>query len=182
VRRAFVVALLGAESTGKTTLAHDLGIALAARGEDVVVVGEFLREFCDAEGRTPRREEQRAIAAEQSRRIESAAARAAVVVADTSAVMVAVYSEIVFGDTSLLAESLAAHRRCDLTLLTTLDLPWLPDGLQRDGPHVRAPVDERVQAALRSAGIDFTRVAGVGAQRLDHALRIIDRSRRAGPG
>ena len=181
MRRAFVVALLGAESTGKTTLAHDLGNALAARGEDVVVVGEFLREFCDAEARTPRREEQRAIAAEQSRRIESAAARAGVVVADTSAVMVAVYSEIVFGDTSLHAEALAAHRRCDLTLLTALDLPWLADGLQRDGPHVREPVDGRVQATLKDAGIDFTRVAGVGAKRLDHALRIIDESRRAGP-
>ena len=66
---AFVIALLGAESTGKTTLARELGTALAGRGERVAVVAEYLREFCEREGRTPRREEQRGIAAEQSRRI-----------------------------------------------------------------------------------------------------------------
>ena len=176
--RAFVVALLGAESTGKTTLARDLCSELASRGDDVVVVGEYLREFCDAEGRTPRREEQRAIAAEQSRRIEVAATQARVVVADTSAVMVAVYSEIVFVDTSLHAEAAAAHRRYDLTLLTALDLPWLADGLQRDGPHVREPVDTKVRALLRDAGIDFSRVGGIGAARLQEALRLVDQARR----
>ena len=41
---AFVVALLGAESTGKTTLAAEIGAALAARGIRVEVVAEFLRD------------------------------------------------------------------------------------------------------------------------------------------
>ena len=54
--RAFVVALLGAESTGKTTLAREIGAALAARGRSVAVVGEALREFCDVNARTPRRD------------------------------------------------------------------------------------------------------------------------------
>ena len=63
----------------------------------------MLREFCDAHGRTPHRDEQAGIAAEQTARIAAAAARADVVVADTSAIMIAVYSEIVFGDTSLYA-------------------------------------------------------------------------------
>ena len=66
-RGAFVVALLGAESTGKTTLARDIGAALAARGLRVEVVGEVLREFCDTHARTPRRDEQAAIAAAQTR-------------------------------------------------------------------------------------------------------------------
>ncbi len=65
--RGFVVALLGAESTGKTTLAGEIGAALAARGRRVDVVAEALREFCDRTGRTPRRDEQAAIAAAQSR-------------------------------------------------------------------------------------------------------------------
>src|SRR6185295_9567756 len=82
---AFVVALLGAESTGKTTLAAELGAALAARGIAVEVVGEVLREFCDTHARTPRRDEQAAIAAAQSARIAAAARRADVVVADTTA-------------------------------------------------------------------------------------------------
>ncbi|MEO8837057.1 MAG: AAA family ATPase, partial [Caldimonas sp.] len=87
--RALVVCLLGAESTGKTTLAGALGAALAARGLAVDIVGEALRDFCAAAGRTPRREEQAAIAATQSARIERVTtAGNDIVVADTSALMV----------------------------------------------------------------------------------------------
>ena len=174
--RGFVVALLGAESTGKTTLAREIGAVLAARGSRVEVVPEVLREFCDAHGRTPRRDEQEAIAAAQSARIEAAAGRAEVVVADTTALMIAIYSELVFGDTSRYATALAAQRRIDLTLVTALDLPWQADGLQRDGPHVREPVEALLRAALARATIAATMIAGVGAARLDAALRAIDAS------
>ena len=171
---AFVVTLLGAESTGKTTLARELGAALAARAVRVTVVDEALREFCASAGRTPRADEQAAIAALQSGRIDAAAASAEIVVADTSALMIAVYSELVFGDTSLYAEALMQQRRYDLTLVTALDLPWQPDGLQRDGAHVRAPVDALLRNALGSAGIAFTTVAGHGAERPTAALLAID--------
>jgi len=176
---AFVVALLGAESTGKTTLAQDIGQALAARGERVAVVGEYLREFCDREGRTPRIDEQRGIAAEQTRRIAAAAAGHDVVIADTSALMIAVYSDHVFGDLGLYDEALAAHARCQLTLLTALDLPWQADGHQRDGPHVREPVDAKVRAALARAALDCSVVFGQGPARLANALAAVERARRA---
>ena len=172
--RAFVVALLGAESTGKTTLAGEIGAALAARGLVVEVVGEALREFCDANARTPRREEQAAIAAAQTARIDAAAGRAAVVVADTTALMLAVYSDLMFADAGLYDAALAAQRRVDLTLVTALDLPWLADGLQRDGAHVREPVDARLRAALARGGIAFTTIAGSGSDRLANALRAVD--------
>ena len=70
---ALTVVLLGAESTGKTTLANELGSVLTAEGRKVAVVHEYLREFCEQAGRTPRPEEQAAIAAEQTRRIAAAA-------------------------------------------------------------------------------------------------------------
>ena len=172
--RGFVVTLLGAESTGKTTLAAEIGAALAARGFVVAVVGEALRDFCATEGRTPRADEQAAIAAMQSSRIDAAAASADVVVADTSALMIAVYSDLVFADASLYPMALAAQQRCDLTLVTALDLPWQHDGLQRDGAHVRAPVDALLRSALGGAGIAFTTIAGIGSERLAAALREID--------
>ena len=172
--RGFVVALLGAESTGKTTLSTEIGAALAERGWRVAVVGEALREFCDAHARTPRPDEQAAIAAAQSERIDADAASHDIVVADTSALMIAVYSELVFGDTSLYADALLRQRRYDLTLLTGLDLPWQADGLQRDGAHVREPVDALLRAALARAAIAFTTVAGHGAARLAAALHAID--------
>jgi nicotinamide riboside kinase len=173
---SFVVALLGAESTGKTTLAAALGRALDAPGRRVAVVEEYLREFCATHARTPRRDEQRAIADEQTRRIEAAAATHDLVIADTTALMIAVYSDQVFGDTSLYAHALAAHRNVDLTLLTALDLPWEADGLQRDGPQVRVPVDAKVRAALESAAIDYGVVYGVGEARLGAALASVMRA------
>lgn len=168
-----VVALLGAESTGKSTLAHALAAQLRAGGRDVGVVDEYLREFCDAAGRTPRVDEQAAIAGEQTRRILEAAARHEWVIADTTALMTAVYSELLFGDDSLSAAALQAHAGCTLTLLTGLDLPWQADGLQRDGPHVRAPVDARLRALLLQARLPFSVVYGRGDARLQHAGRAL---------
>jgi nicotinamide riboside kinase len=173
---SFVVALLGAESTGKTTLAAALGRALQAPGRRVAVVEEYLREFCAMHRRTPRHDEQRAIADEQTRRIDAAAAAHDLVIADTSALMIAVYSDQVFGDTGLYAHALAAHRHCDLTLLTALDLPWQADGLQRDGPQVREPVDAKVRAALESAGLAYGVVYGSGEARVEAALASVLRA------
>ena len=174
--KAFVIALLGAESTGKTVLAGALASALATPARRVAVVPEYLREFCDRHGRTPRRDEQVHIAAEQTRRIEAAAQEHDIVVADTTALMIAVYSEHVFGDTGLYASALADHARSDLTLLTALDLPWQADGLQRDGPHVREPVDAAVRSALVRANLAYSVVSGSGTARLEAALACVQRA------
>jgi nicotinamide riboside kinase len=168
-----VIAVLGAESTGKTELARALTARLQARGTAATLIVEYLREWCDREGRTPRPDEQAAIADEQTRRIAEAAA-GGVAVADTTALMTAVYSDLLFADTSLYDTALAAQRRCTITLLTALDLPWVADGLQRDGPHVREPVDALVRAALARGGVTYTVVHGSGPERLANAWNAIN--------
>ncbi|MEO7548371.1 MAG: ATP-binding protein [Ramlibacter sp.] len=168
------IALLGAESTGKTALAGALAAQLRSQGRSVEVVAEVLREWCAREGRTPRPQEQLSIAREQELRVDAAAARAGIVIADTTAVMVAVYSAMLFADSSLLSFALERQRRYDVTLVTGLDLPWVADGLQRDGPHVREPVDAQVRAALDSAGVAYRVVYGRGRERLLHALNAIE--------
>jgi len=179
MKRAFVIGIVGAESSGKTRLAGWLQAQFVATALPATMVAETLREFCDRHHRTPRAHEQAAIAAEQTRRIAAAAAAHAVVVADTTALMTAIYSELVFADRSLYAMAEEAHRRCDLTLLTALDLPWQADGLQRDGAHVREPVDALIRAALQRIGQPFSVVSGHGEARrqsawlaAQHALRL----------
>jgi nicotinamide riboside kinase len=167
---ATVIAVLGAESTGKSTLAMALQQSLATQGRRVARVDEVLREFCAASGRTPRPHEQAGIAAEQTRRIVAAAADHDLVIADTTAVQIAVYSEMVFGDRGLYNAALQAHARCRHTLLCALDLPWVADGLQRDGPQVREPVDTLLRTALRRHGPGYAVVAGQGPARLTAAL------------
>jgi nicotinamide riboside kinase len=168
-----VVAVLGAESTGKTELAQALAEQLGSLGAGSCTwVAEVLREWCDREGRTPARHEQAAIAVAQRQRIEQAAATQALVVADTTELMTAVYSEQIFEDRSLTDAALRWHaERVDLTLLTGLDLPWQPDGLQRDGPQVREPVDRRLRELLQGHGLPFAVVYGRAEQRGQNALR-----------
>jgi len=176
-----VIAVLGAESTGKTTLARGLVHTLAAQGHRVALVEEFLREFCLREERTPRQDEQSAIAATQSQRIAEAAGSHDIVVADTTALMIAVYSQLLFNDDTLVAQAVAEQARHRLTLLTALDLPWVDDGLMRDGEHVRAPVDALLRTALHEGRVDYCVVAGTGAQRLTNAERALGVALRPGP-
>lgn len=167
---AVKVCLLGAESTGKTTLCHALGAHLRAQGRSVAIVEEYLREWCVREGRTPRPEEQLGIAQEQEARVDAAAHRAEVVVADTSALMVAIYSAMLFEDGTLYQFALERLRHYDVVLVTGLDIEWVADGLQRDGPHVREPVDALVRDALDRAGVPYRVVYGSGEERLRNAL------------
>ncbi len=170
---ALRIALLGAESTGKSTLAQALHETLPAlTGLRVARVDEYLREWCDREGRTPRADEQRGIIEEQERRADALAAGHDVLIADTTALMPALYSEYLFADTSLAAPAHQAHRRYHLSLLMATDLPWVADGM-RDGPHAQAPVDRLLRRWLREAGHAFVVVQGQGPQRLQQALNAI---------
>jgi nicotinamide riboside kinase len=168
---ALVLGLVGAECTGKTTLAQALAARIQAEtGLATAWVPELLREWCEREGRTPRQTEQAAIARAQQARIDTAAAVNSVVICDTTPLMTAVYSEFVFGDDSLLPWALAMQWRCDLTLLTVADLPWVADGIQRDSPQARDAVDQRLRELLIASGLPFVAIAGSGEARLAAAL------------
>jgi nicotinamide riboside kinase len=173
------IALLGAESTGKTRLAGELAAHLRQQGKTVTVVPELLREWCLREGREPRPGEQLPIAREQERLAEEAAARNDIVIADTTALMVAIYSGMLFEDGELYRFALDRQRRYDLTLLTGLDLPWVADGLHRVGPQVREQVDALVRKALADAGVAYRVVYGQEQERLANAVTAIESSTAA---
>jgi nicotinamide riboside kinase len=165
-----LISLLGAESTGKSRLAQELAAHLRERGASAAAVPEVLREWCTRAGRAPRPEEQLAIAREQERRVDEAVASADFVVADTTALMVAIYAGMLFPDGELLRFALERQRGYDATLVTGLDLPWVADGLQRDAAHSRDDVDALVRSQLQDARIPFQVVYGQGPQRLQSAL------------
>ena len=171
------IALLGAESTGKSELAFALADALSQRGQRACAVPEYLREWCEQHARTPRIDEQLQIAREQRDRIEAACAVTPWVIADTTPLMTAIYSEFVFSDTSLYDWALAYQRGYDFTLLTGLDVPWVADGIQRDGPHVRSRVDALLRRRLEQAGLHYRVVYGLQALRVQRALQMLDAQR-----
>ena len=166
------VAVLGAESTGKSWLTQALAKVLRARGQAVHTVDEVLRQWCDREGRTPQRHEQMAIAQQQALVAQKIAEQATEswLLSDTTPLMTAVYSDLLFQDKSLYPMALAHQAIYDITLVTGLDLPWVADGLQRDGPHVRVPVDNLMRQTLEGAGLPYRVVYGQGPRRLNNAL------------
>lgn len=178
---ALRIALVGAESTGKSQLALSMAEQLQTQGLRCVVVPEVLRGWCDRLGRTPEPHEQAGIALEQAAQVEAASAQADLVLADTTPLMTAVYSDMLFNDLSLYPAALAHQRQYQLTLLTGLDLPWVADGLQRDGPHVREPVDRLVRQALAQGGIAYKVVYGRGQERAVNALCALETAHTANP-
>jgi HTH-type transcriptional regulator, transcriptional repressor of NAD biosynthesis genes len=171
------IAVLGAQSTGKTCLSQALAESIARMPSyqscttSVQQIKESLRLWCASEGRTPKAHEQAAIAQAQAQAVEQAQANW--VIADTTPLMTAVYSHLLFGDTGLYPMALAHHAIYGHTLLTGLDLPWVADGLQRDGPHTRGPVDTLLRQALDTAKLPYHVVYGQGPQRLNNALMAI---------
>jgi nicotinamide riboside kinase len=169
------IAIVGAECTGKSTLAVALAQQLRQQhGLRVASVAEVLRGWCDRVGRTPLVHEQAAIAHAQQAAIEDAAASHNVVVCDTTALMTAVYSQLIFADHSLDERASQLQRRMAVTLLTANDLPWEADGRQRDGPQVREPVRQLLLQMLRSHQLPYAEVSGTGAARVQRALSVIE--------
>ncbi len=162
---------MGAESTGKTTLARQLVDRIHVdTGLRVALVPEGLRGWCAREGRTPQAHEQAAIAQSQDEAIDAARVGSDVVIADTTSLMTAIYSRLIFGDERLTSDAVTHHRRCAMTLVMALDLPWVADGIQRDGPHVQVPVMQSLRALLTAHALPWALVSQSGAARLESAM------------
>jgi nicotinamide riboside kinase len=129
------IGLLGGECTGKSTLAAALATQLPGTA---LIVPEYVREFVRREARAPRKDEQAAVLAEQVARENLLAQESPEwLIADPAAAMTAVYSQIYFDDESLVAAACEHLQTYDVVLWCDLDLPWVADPGQRDGPHMR---------------------------------------------
>ena len=169
------IGLLGGECTGKTTLAKALCDHL-----DAVVVPEYLRDFVSITGRVPIALEQSDIMTTQIAAENSALAASphALLLCDPAALMTAIYSLAYFGDRSLL-DSATLHAATYRTLIWCgTDIPWEPDGNQRDGPKYRDRVDgliaEVVGSDLVPAGIKVHRIDGTVDDRLRAVVELLE--------
>jgi nicotinamide riboside kinase len=169
-----LICVIGAESTGKTTLTKALAVHYCS-----LSVPEYLREFCDTHRRAPSIDEQSTIIDIQVSLERDAQHRAArqtmpLVLCDTAPLLTAVYSDYVFADPHLYERAVQLHHRYLHTLLLMPDIEWVPDGMQRDGAHVREPITAMIRNQLTANELPFTEIRGVGETRLQNAIAAID--------
>ena len=159
--------IIGGECTGKSTMASALAVELSG-----LVAREVLREFVTEHGRVPSPKEQRAVMLQQIAREDSLACSPCTraVIGDPAPIMTAVYSDVYYGDGTLLPDAIEHAARYGLVLWCRPDLPWIPDPGQRDGPEYRTLVDERIERlvsqSLRPAGIQVLELTDTHESRL----------------
>jgi len=167
------VCILGAESTGTTTLAKALADRLGT-----LWVEEYGREYSarkleknDPDWRT----EEFVHIAEQQTRLEDAAARRAnrILVCDTNAFATTLWHRRYVGGDNQQVQELARKGKCDLYLLTGDEIPFVQDGL-RDGEHIRQEMHRWFEEALAARSVPWKLLRGPHESRLRDALRFVN--------
>ena len=171
---AGLISVVGGESTGKSTLAAELGVRLPA-----VVVSEVLRDWVERQGRVPLPAEQAAVMAAH-RESEVCALRQAAqaglswVVSDSGPLMTAVYSIQYYDDAALLSPALEWTALSDRVVWCQDDFPWQPDP-QRDGSRARAESQQILaQIFAENPHLPVLAVRGSFDERIEAVLGEVD--------
>lgn len=187
------VVVVGAESTGTTTLSRDLAAALRARSglwSRTRWVAEYGREYsanllalARAKNSGARAEDIQwysddftAVALEQCRQENQAARRGSpVLVCDTDALATCIWHERYMGETSQAVEKIAAAMPPRALYLLTSDegVPFEDDGL-RDGEHLRGWMTERFRCLLAGQSVPWIELRGTPEARCTAALSAVD--------
>ena len=165
------VVVTGSECTGKTTLAT----ALAAHYE-TVWVPEFARQFVIDKGAAPDDDDVEDIARGQIALEDERANEASrLLINDTDLLSTLLYSRHYYGHCPRWIEEAFEKRAADLYLLADIDIPWVPDGEQRDRGDRREEMHELFRGALVEGRLTFAEIRGSRGERLEAAVSLIDR-------
>jgi HTH-type transcriptional regulator, transcriptional repressor of NAD biosynthesis genes len=176
VRPYFVkrVAIVGPESTGKTTLACEL-----AAHYRTCWVPEFARQYLDARNAerpladlalADIREIARGQVASEEQRARQAER---LLICDTELLTTRLWSEHFFGTCEDWICRAADERCYDLYLLTAADVAWMADP-HRAAPHLREQFLGRLRHELKRRGRPFVTISGAFDERRRRAIAAID--------
>lgn len=164
------VVVTGSECTGKTTLAHTL-----AERYGTVCVPEYARRFVVEKGTAPDFEDVETIARGQiALEDEHAASAPRLLIQDTDLLSTVVYSAHYYSDCPGWIELALRERAADLYLLAGIDVPWVPDGNQRDRGDRREEMQDLFRSALVVRGFRFAEIRGSPDERLILAASAVD--------
>lgn len=177
--RPLRIVLIGAESTGKTTLCQQL-----AAHYDTVWVPEYGREHWEQKiagqhltaGEIPSWTEDEFIhiAEEQQRRENEAAAQASrLLICDTNAFATGTWFERYAGHRHHLVDAIGARDTADLYLIPSPDVPFVQDGV-RDGEQIRDWMHARFLELVQATCTPYIVLSGTWDQRFSQATFAVD--------
>jgi len=168
------ICVTGPESTGKTTLANSLSRHF--RGE---LVPEYAREYLEGLDRKYRFEDLAIIARGQIE-LQLAAMETinTFVFLDTSLLTIKIWGLDKFGKYPSFLDKQMEKEKIDLYLLCQSDLPWQSDALREDEKR-RDQIFESYQQHLETMDCCWVAISGTGDQRLQNAVREIDKLKRS---
>lgn len=175
VRQAFAVrvCVLGAESTGTTTLSQ----ALAAHYH-APWVPEYGRLYTEAlvdAAHTWDSQEFAFIAAEQQYMENQLAGQShGLVICDTNAFATRLWHERYMGYMDAQVDEIAADDKVDLYIITGDEIPFVQDGI-RDGESIRHDMHARFVTEVAATGVQFIVATGTVEERLNKAIGQINK-------
>lgn len=165
------IAVVGPESTGKSTIAEQL-----ARQLGTVCVPEYAREYCRHLNREYTLQDEMNMFYGQVALERSLVplAQNNVLVCDTMFLTIKIWCDHLFGHTpdEVLDALQASHY--DFYLLMDIDLPWVDDPL-RDFPKLREHFMEVWHNELQAISAHYTVVSGLGEKRHENAWNAVKR-------
>ena len=163
------IALIGAESTGKSILAAELGQRLGAP-----VVQEFAREYALRVQRNLDFFDVFPIARGQMANEDAviAASPSRVVILDTDLMSTVAYSRHYWGVCPDWIEKAARERRATLYLLMECDVPWVADRA-RDASAKREDVHGEFVRVLKEMNARSVSISGTWVERRERAIEAL---------
>lgn len=176
VRRHFLkrVAVMGPESTGKSTLAQNLASHFHGHW-----VPEYARTWIEAKGQRPVVEDMPQIARGQwatQQAIEAQAVKQSaqgLIVYDTEIWVTTIWNDVLFQHRDREIEALAKRQHFDHYLLCAPDVPWVDDEV-RYLPQGGSDFFARCQALLESQNLPYTLISGSWEKRLQTAIQTVE--------
>lgn len=163
------IAIVGPESTGKSSLAEGL-----ANHYNTVWVPEYARGFLDTLGRPYEQSDLVKIAHGQLQLEDEWMNDAnGLLICDTNLVVIKIWSVFKFGNCDQEIAGLMLDRKYDLHLLTDIDLPWQPDP-QREHPDKRQELFDLYEQELKNQGVPYAIIRGGNHERIQSAIQEMD--------
>jgi NadR type nicotinamide-nucleotide adenylyltransferase len=164
------IALIGPESTGKSTLARDL-----AEHFHALCVAEYARHYLEQKGEhSYDLADLETIARQQVAQIQRAlSANPKVLFCDTDLVTLHIWSLDKFDQTIPFVEEQLQQQKADLYLLCKPDIPWQPDPLREDATR-REELYSWNMWVLRQIDAQIVEVEGLADQRFQLAVNAVE--------